>query len=68
MSNTSMDVGPHTNVGPHKRDDNRTRYKIDVGPHIAARLQRIAAARGYKVADLAKFCIERVLPEFEKRL
>jgi hypothetical protein len=50
-----------------KRPDTRKRFKVDVGPHID-RLERIAAARGYTVPDIVRFCIGRVLPEFEKTI
>jgi Pentapeptide repeats (8 copies) len=56
--------GPH-NSGPRYLSDGRKRYKVDVGPHID-RLKKIADARGYAVGDLVRFCVERVLPEFEK--
>jgi hypothetical protein len=63
----SLNMESHDTVGPHKRVDPRKRHKVDVGPHIE-RLMAVAEARGYTVPDVVRFCIEKVLPEFEKRI
>jgi len=58
-------MGPHNGPG-YKRRHN-TRVKIELGPHKTA-LDKLASSYGYTVTALIRHCIERQLPDLEKKL
>jgi hypothetical protein len=58
-----------TNADPRRsKCRHRARIKLSADPRTVAKLRELAAAHGYTVGALIRYCIDRQLPHLEARL